>query len=291
MTKKRPRIVDMCIYIDNNVYKKDANIGLIYTYIATIYKSLAFKQRMFQDASLYDAFGHFAAIKAIIRLTNKKQFLDEDDPMRVDKISSILNYIKSTLVPRKLSFLQSEKLIVDSSELAYSHYTYGKTNTTGISEYDSCYNGLLNVDVKTYLTQLKPLIWEVIKTTPYYSDIKMRYDLYISCLLTLVRAFTINNRDLNRLETRFKCSSYSFSDSSFELLFTKEWESAPVVWNLPKEFRDYVKILTIRIKTKIMESLKELVGYYAMNEDLVSDILMCYLRDAYALNFSGESAQ
>lgn len=287
MTKKRLRIVDMCKYIDDNAYKKDADINLIYVYISTIYKSLAFNQRMFQDVSQYEPFGHYAATRMLLRLTNERQFLPESDPKKLEKVVSILNFIKSTLVPYKLMFLQHETLMIDTMEK--EDIIYSGHNTCGISEYDSCYNGLLNIDVKTYLTQLKPLIWEIIEMTPYYSDIKMRHNLYISCLLTLVRSVTINNKDLYRFSNRLSNSTYSFTDNAFETLFNKEWETAPVVWNLPKEFKDYVKILVIKIKNRIMDSLKDLVGYYALNEDLVSDVLMTFIKDTCANNFNKET--
>ena len=64
---------------------------------------LARKGNFFKKSSYYEDFAVYMATMLFFRIKNPKQF---EDPPKLKKIKSILNYIKKTIYPRKVDFEQ-----------------------------------------------------------------------------------------------------------------------------------------------------------------------------------------
>lgn len=105
MTYKKPADVtytDMCIYVDENVYRDDLTEieqEQIYIYIYHICYMLACKGKYFKTFEDYDNFALYTAAKLYARLIDARQF---EDPPKLNKIKSILNYAKNTLYGMKV---------------------------------------------------------------------------------------------------------------------------------------------------------------------------------------------
>ena len=90
----KTRYVDMAIYIDNHIYSGDFDEELVYQYLYFLVYMLAKKKRYFSSEKVYDDFAIWFATKMYVRLTDPRQF---DENEKLDKITSVLNYIKGIL--------------------------------------------------------------------------------------------------------------------------------------------------------------------------------------------------
>ena len=92
MKRKLPvRPVDMCIYIDEHAYEPNHDVEKIFNYLESLFYVLSMRKKFFNKESDYKEFSLYAATSAYLRLTNKKQFLPDGDPKKIEKIKSILN--------------------------------------------------------------------------------------------------------------------------------------------------------------------------------------------------------
>lgn len=80
--RRKPKIkyTDMCIYVDTNINKENANSEKIYDYLVMLSYMLAVKRRFFNREDYYDRFANYFATIIYNRMTDKRQFLPEDDP-------------------------------------------------------------------------------------------------------------------------------------------------------------------------------------------------------------------
>ena len=89
-------MIDMCIYIDNNVYTENHNDQKIFEYLYHIIKMKARDKRYFHDLKYYEDFAIFGATQVYMRLVNPRQYkYKEDEEPELKKIKSVLNYINS----------------------------------------------------------------------------------------------------------------------------------------------------------------------------------------------------
>lgn len=100
--KKIPnvRYVDMCIYVDENIGKPDADVEKIYEYLTMISYMLAVKRKLFNSEEYYDKYAHYIASSVYMRMV-------VNVPGR-PPIKSCLNYIKSIIALRKVDFEKLE---------------------------------------------------------------------------------------------------------------------------------------------------------------------------------------
>lgn len=105
--KSKPRnlkYTDMCIYIDSHIYEPNPDIEIIFNYLQYLFYGLAYKKKFFRNKDDYEKYSIFAATQVYLRLTNSRQFLPEDDPKKLTKVKSVLNYIKTILYPMKVDY-------------------------------------------------------------------------------------------------------------------------------------------------------------------------------------------
>lgn len=271
--KKKPKIryVDMCIYIDEHIYEKDHDVEKIFDYLQMLFYALATKKRFFHKERDYDEYSLYAASNLYMRLTNKNQFLPDDDPKKIPKIKSVLNYIKKTLYPMKVNYQQDnfDQVMVDEihgeglSEVLDSNMESMLRSGT---------DGLLQVEVTEYLSSIPKIIKKFLQETPYSNDRKMMHNLYISCLITLLRSVTLSNYNHSRL---FKNDEYKLSaDNMITDMMYEESVNAPIAWHLDKGMEDYVGVLVNKIKKLIIRGVRDLIQSYDLSEDIIKDILM-----------------
>lgn len=272
MTFKRPknvRIVDMCIYVDNNVYNDEKDESKIYQYIYHICYSLACKGKMFRDIEEYDDFALFAASNVYARLTSPKQYESEDNPKPLDKVKSVLNYIKATLYG----------MCVDYQQIYYkqiiSNDGFIKADTDALKE--ELRQGIqsqcrTNVSA-AWLSDLKILpniVMKVVKNTPYKNDALMVHRLYLSCLMTLLQSVTLSADNEEKLRSRMNKGSYN---SYMNKLYQIEKERSITLWKLDDSYSDYVYVLTNVCRRKIVEQLTSVIKSYEITDTMMSAML------------------
>ena len=100
----KERIVDLCIYVDKNLYNPEADKEKLFDSIYRIVYSLALKQKIFQKWEDYEPFALFATSRLFHRAQNPKQFLPENHPKKMKKIKSILNFVKKIMYPLQVDY-------------------------------------------------------------------------------------------------------------------------------------------------------------------------------------------
>lgn len=166
--RKRPKIkyTDMCIYIDNNINKPDADATTIYEYLVMISYMLSVKRRFFNREDQYDQFAHYFATLVYNRMTDKRQFLDKTSKDYVEPIHSCLNYMKHIIYARKCEFCRDE----------YG-YTPSESDIEALSKgreliypASSSVDELIRVEVDEYFTTIDRIVKDVVYNGVYGKD-------------------------------------------------------------------------------------------------------------------------
>ena len=280
MAKKATvRCVDMCIYIDENVYKEDHNVELIFDYLTHLFYVLACKKKMFATNADYEGYSIYAASHVYMRLTNPKQFLPEDDKRRICKVKSILNYIKKVLYPLKVDYQK------ETFNEVYKSNTPGAVDASDDIKSDlmkdvcGMTNEFLKIDMINYFKSLPGLIKSIIQETPYGNQKKEFHNLYISCLITLLRSVTLSNENKCRLQDKSTGKLKLNAEDMLENVYYEENLNSPVVWSLKPEYETLVAVLSNKIRYKITSDIRDLLHLHEPSEEIITDILMSPLSE------------
>lgn len=272
--KSKPRnlkYTDMCIYIDSHIYEPNPDIEIIFNYLQYLFYGLAYKKKFFRNKDDYEKYSIFAATQVYLRLTNSRQFLPEDDPKKLTKVKSVLNYIKTILYPMK----------VDYQKQFFNKVFDDKYNGEGVVENIQSYlvnnikdnNRLFLVhEVEDYFSYIPNLIWNVLKQTPYCKDKVTLSNLYISCLLTLLNKIILNNEDKDkyRHNPKFKLNSEELISS----LLRKEDKLEPIIFHLDESMKNYISVLVVKIKKLIVQDIQMITNCYEPQEQIMETILI-----------------
>lgn len=278
MKKDKLRIVDMCIYIDKHIYTDNYDEDLIFKYLKTITKSLAIHKNYFNNIQDYDPFSVIAATRVFLRLINKKQFLPDGDPNKLEKVKSVLNLIKSILYPCKVDYQQLAYNDVIKENFENTKSIYEKIKQELTQEVIDSTRPLLEVEVQQYLRRIKSVVWQVVEETPFKNK-KDKYELYTSLLLSLLRALTPSKNNAMRIKLNQDKGMKCYYDVILNKVYEEELQSAPVSWNLDGSITGYIKILLIRVREKIIQDIKELTHYQICGEDFITNVLMYPLKE------------
>lgn len=198
--RKIPKIkyVDMCIYIDNTAYTDEHNADTIFEYLQCIIYALAVKKRFFYTEKDYDNYSIYVAEQIYLRLISPRQYLDDNNPRKLPKIKSVLNYIKKAMGPLKINYQQDnfgQIYLEDKSPDIHQEIQnqYSQTITTQS-------HSLLNVEFERYFLDISKTVQNYLKTTIYSNDNVMMHRLFMSCMLSMIKSFTLSNHNKIRLQ-------------------------------------------------------------------------------------------
>lgn len=272
----RVRSVDMCIYIDNHIYEENYNEDLIFGYLQWLFYSLSIKKKYFKVFSDYDNYALYAATQTYLRLTDKRQFLPDSDPRKMNKIKSVLNFIKRIMYPLKVNYQKSTfngVIKIDENSEYDGLDVYSNVQAELASDIIKQNSPFLSVEIESYLSTLQRIIKKVVKETPYRNDKTIIHRLYISCLVSFLRSITLSRCNHEKLFTsdgKIKKVSESYIDNIYE----EELLSAPICWRLPDNFKSYINVLITKAKKLISKDIQGLIHDYELSENMIQDILM-----------------
>ena len=193
--RRKPDIkyTDMCIYIDNHVYEDEHDAYKIFEYLQMLVYALAVKKRFFNNEKDYDDYSLYVATKVYLRLTNKRQFLNEDDANKLPKVKSVLNFVKSIMYPLKVNFL------IENYNAKHLDFSDISTNNdylllSTIKNNDA----IFDIEIDNYMQSLPKIIYKFLNKTEFKNDLTVKHNLYISVLLTFLNMLTLNNDTLNK---------------------------------------------------------------------------------------------
>lgn len=265
---KNMKYVDMCKYFDEHFHVDSAERDdyLLYQYMYHIVYMLACKQRYFNNFDDYDEFAIFASN---ILYTRFDKFEREGRPVK-----SILNYIKATLYALKATYISKMKTQDLTRDIGFDTDGFAERMK---SNYQFNYNRnkeLPNAIIGT-IRSLPYIASKVVLSTPYRNDKLMMKRLYQSCMLSLLNEFTMSNYLRHKIDGRNERSLEDLSIDSEMKMMHKEYtnNSGTILWNLPDKYKDYVTVLTRRIKNELSKELLRTENEYRLEDNILNCML------------------
>lgn len=267
MTFEKPddiRYVDMCMYIDENIYNQNFDEDTIYKYLYFIIHMLASKQNILKPKYL-DSFALFAASKVYFRLTNKDQFITTSSGQyKLKRVKSVLNYIKSSLYFLKVDFEQSEYYQQFNN---YNTETYPLYNFENII--DTALSGVDLIEFELVMNDVGKTCERFLKKIPYQTDKILWHNIYVSVLLTFLNMITLTYKQ----KKRFKELSDTNNIKQYHIdNFYRSESLKPVLYGVPDSMSSYIIVLARRVRRLVGKDLSEIL-HTKVENDLSSLII------------------
>lgn len=275
---KKPSSVtytQMAIYVDKTCYEQDRDENLIFQYLYHLFYILAVKKCYFKTSEDYDNYALYGAEEVYRRLTNPKQFLPDDDPKKLPKIKSCLNYIKNILYALRVNYQKfqfGEVFCDESVQDKDVKILEEDIKSRAVSESYS----LTKIDTHYYLQKIPNTIKEYLNTSPYSKDKTILKNIYLSCLLTLLSNITWSNANKQTIQAR------TLKGLDIENLVNKVYEEESkdlILWHLDPSMGNYVKTLINKIKSIIKKDLKFIIGSNEPTDQMVKSIIASPLNE------------
>ena len=260
--KGNEKYTDLAIYFDENFYSKERDDEKCYRAMYLIYYMLACKKQYFRAFDDYDTFAQYAATTVYIRFLNKWR--------RGERIKSLLNYAKASVYPLCINFKKQEfNEPIVSNEDPSLLWTYRIKMREAIQEQ---YNEGLPESIVESFKEVPKMIKEILDETPYVDDKIVYGRLYKSCLISLIKSFTLSKYSEESIEKRNE-KDVDVSKEFLAKTFKREQEDAITLWRLDDSMRDYVDLLVKKIKYKMSDEINDVIRSYALPVDTIDDIL------------------
>ncbi|MBO7696656.1 MAG: hypothetical protein J6T10_28850 [Methanobrevibacter sp.] len=252
----------MCIWIDENVYKEDCDDFLVFEYLYHLAKMLAYKRRFFEKSAYYDDFAIYCATKIFMRYKDDRQF---EENGKIQKIKSVLNYMKSVLYAVKISFegeffaqnyIEKEDDIVDCN---FHSALVESLNSIQVSNFKFC--------LDSFIETMKNFVYSL----PHDSDIFIQ-NIYISCILSFLNSVVLSKKNEKRLLQLKKDGR--LSQEHIDRLYKKERDSCVILYHLDSSFKDYIKVLVNEIRHLVSHDLSEILNDGINYESNIKNMLI-----------------
>ena len=278
MIFKKPvdvKYTDMCIFIDKKVEDgkiTDDEATQIYEYLYLLIYMLAVKQRFFHKEEYYDEFAIITAGDVFHRLFThpKLHEYNEDGTPKLAKIKSCLNYIKTILHGRKVTFEQdnySQKFIdlqqVDSDfRPVASTYSVIRDNTDFTLD--------LNLDI--YLESITDTLRSYLnKNSPYRKNKQLMKSIYLSCLLSVLNLLSFTCEDIQNIQTKY--STQEAKTRYLDKIYSRNRQNCITLYHLPYQYKSYITVLVRQIFTLIKKDIHELCSSkFSIPDDVLMSI-------------------
>ena len=269
--KKPPNVTytQMAMYIDSEIHKEDCNEELCFEYMWHLFYILAVKGRMFLTGKDYDEYALYGATQLFLRYKKEK---DPATRGTLTPIKSSLNYIKRILYPLKVNYQKAtfnqifkEESLGGDSPLILQADASNKAKET--------YRSLLTVEYSQYISEICSTIRNFLKSSPYYKNKSLRHNIYLSCLLTLLKTMTVSNRNKERITGR-KGNRPTSMLNLVDNIYAEERKDSVVLYHLDPSMGNYISTLVNEIKKEVAKDLRFIVGSNEPPDQVVKDILI-----------------
>lgn len=256
----------MAIAIDKGIRDPDADKELLFEYMWHLFYILAVKGRFFTSGRDYDEYALYAATQLFLRY--KKE--EAGTSKRIKPIKSCLNYIKKVLYPMKVNYQRAyfEQVIrnEDAKEENYAQLQDDRENIARRSSQE-----LMHVEYRQYLENIPNTIKFVLRTSPYINDKVMMHNIYLSCLLTLLKMMTMSNVNQERLKK--KTDRALPVENLIDQIYAEEMSENVVLYHLDATMNNYVATMVSLARKEIVKDLRDIVGSFEPSEQVIKDIL------------------
>lgn len=258
------KFTTMAIYVDETIYKEDKTEeekNLLYRYIYHLIYMLACKGNYFTYIEDYD---HFS-IYATNSIWERYQRTD------LKEIKSVLNYLKASLFGMKSDYqrLTYHQIFDEKYNKGFDAYLF--KNNLKLSFLDQ-YDWKLKMFMEKEIEMLPTIVQEVILGTPYRNDKLLVKNLYLSCIINILKNITLNNKEREWLIN--KQAHINISEMTIKKYDEINKEDKVDLWHLPIGFKDYVKLLCNKIKAKLNDNLREVMSQSELKDDVLVEALM-----------------
>ena len=275
---KKIKYTDMAIWVDANIHNKTFDEEKAYRYLRNLAKMLSLKRRFFYTNKDYEHFADYIATIVYMRMTDKRQYLPENDPKKITTIKSCLNYMKGILYARKVaySFEEFRQSTKETEEFSIARDFYEH-------EIDTANNDFLQLDLEIYLGNIHKLVWAELKKGVYAKDTNKLRKLHLSVLVTLLKNVTLSDKNKDKLSRRIVENEVNGKiikvwqnnyDEVFAQILEEENVTSPTVIGLNERYVDYVSVVAQRIKQQMVKDINELIREYTVSDQMVEDMLM-----------------
>lgn len=256
---------EMCIYIDDNIYKEDADEEKCFKYIYHIFYTLATKYRFFNTEKDYDEYALYAAARLFMRYHKKD----------LKVIKSVLNYVKTVLYPIKVEYQAQtfNQVFKQDVEEEVAKNLQASLTSQAYSQNDS----LMRTDFSEYINQIPRTIKEHLKNSPYYNDKIVIKNIYISCLLTILNRVTLDSENLIRLEQKYERKLPA--DELLESIYDKQRDNKVILYHIDASMSNYIDTLVKQIYKIISKDLVYIISSFQPSEDIIQSILFSPVDD------------
>ena len=242
----------MCIFIDKNIYREDitdTEKNTVFEYLYHLAKMLSVKGRFFNRSHYYEDFALYVASELFMRLTNQKQFeYDSDGNPKMEKIRSVLNYMKGILVCKKITFesefysqiLSKDDVIETHPEYTFQSVLKDSVDELELIEFDACLRDACKT-IRNFLSRI-----------PFKNDRIMMQNIYISCLLSFLNSITLSHSDVRKIKDT---KTVSIADGLIDECFAKENVDFSLTYHLPKNMKSYIHVLTKEAKHAVAKDI------------------------------------
>lgn len=267
MTYHKPanmKYTDMCIYFDAHIYKSNRDENLLYQYLYHVCYMLASKGRYFKNFDDYDTFALYASSRLYLRYPSTDKC--EDTP-KENRIKSVLNYTKATVYPLKVDYQKENFAQIYSYQNPDEIESLADITKQSIQQ---DYSKNLYQDVFDSLKLIPKTIKSRIKETPYKNDALMSKKLYMSCLLTFINSMTLSNDKIKKILSK---NDINDKEDLFIKSLQRERQDAVMLWHLDDSFKDYVKIITNKVRRDVDNEINETKKSYSLTETELEGIM------------------
>lgn len=280
MAKKKIKYTEMCMYVDKHILDPDADVVRIYKYLVNISRMLAMKRNFFNNRHYYEEFANYFATIIYNRMTDKRQFLPKDDPNWLSPIKSCLNYMKGIIYARKCAFCYEEFNF--TTDLNKEDIVDAFRNTVRGNAVDYS-KDTLQVEVVEYFSRVEGIVKDIVYKGIYGKDKLLAFKIYTALMISLLRNFTLSNKNKNRLIDYRKMHRVGNNDRVYykcnaEDIITEcmveETDLAPIAYDLEDKYKDYIAFLLQKVKSTIIKDIKFLASNYQVSDDLIEDVLL-----------------
>lgn len=268
---KELKYTDMAIWVDEHAYTKDCDDEQLFVFLYWLSQMLSKKRRLFRSNATYDDFCMFYAGNLYARLKDDKPH--GKDGHKLPQIKSILNYMKTTIFGHKKKFEEFNLINEEEPEAEEDTESNYYMHSIVSSEVD----GLLKVEIGSYLHDICRTARAFLSSSPYVKNRVLWNNIYLSCILTIINGVTLSVGDKKYFNSLagYEKARMNFLCSCYE----RERESPAILYHVPEKMRGYVEVQAKRIRHKITEDLSGMIRVPLMNEDTMRGIMYNDIRD------------
>ena len=264
---KNVTYTQMAMFFDENFWSDNPDEDTCYKYIYLLSHMLARKREYFRTFEDYDYFARYCATLVFSRFYKKKLGGLKDG-------GSVLNYLKKSLNYFRIDFLEEyyrEVVNPNVQDINTTDILYAMRDNIQLTHLSEV-QGELTVEVLDVFRDVPNMILEELSHSSYRSNPVELRRIYLSCLISLIKSFTLSLRSLDIIKRREELN-YKLDRDFIIKLFKYERDTSITLWNLKPSMYNYIAFLTTKIRKEISSQLGQLINSYMLSAETLDSII------------------